>query len=124
MLTYQDLCGITDAVRQSIKHNILDRETALTPKDIENIKLHVRTVVVEELNRLLEDTVIPILQETSKILESEPKASLSPEAREARLKGYEGDPCPNCGKLTLVRSHDLAACDGCGWRSEPKAVRQ
>lgn len=44
--------------------------------------------------------------------------------REARLKGYEGDPCPDCGELTLVRSGDRAACDkeggGCGARFEPE----
>jgi ribonucleoside-diphosphate reductase alpha chain len=34
--------------------------------------------------------------------------------REARLKGYEGDPCPECGQLTLVRSGACAKCDTCG----------
>jgi ribonucleoside-diphosphate reductase alpha chain len=34
--------------------------------------------------------------------------------RLARLKGYEGDPCPECGQLTLVRSGACAKCDTCG----------
>jgi ribonucleoside-diphosphate reductase alpha chain len=34
--------------------------------------------------------------------------------RQARLKGYEGDPCPECGQLTLVRSGACAKCDSCG----------
>lgn len=34
--------------------------------------------------------------------------------RLARLKGYEGDPCPECGQLTLVRSGACAKCDACG----------
>jgi ribonucleoside-diphosphate reductase alpha chain len=34
--------------------------------------------------------------------------------RLARLKGYEGDPCPECGQLTLVRSGSCAKCDTCG----------
>jgi ribonucleoside-diphosphate reductase alpha chain len=34
--------------------------------------------------------------------------------RIARLKGYEGDPCPECGALTLVRSGACAKCDTCG----------
>lgn len=34
--------------------------------------------------------------------------------RQARLKGYEGDPCPECGQLTLVRSGACAKCDTCG----------
>ena len=34
--------------------------------------------------------------------------------RVARAKGYEGDPCPECGALTLVRSGACAKCDSCG----------
>jgi ribonucleoside-diphosphate reductase alpha chain len=34
--------------------------------------------------------------------------------RLARLKGYEGDPCPECGQLTLVRSGSCCKCDTCG----------
>jgi ribonucleoside-diphosphate reductase alpha chain len=32
----------------------------------------------------------------------------------AKAKGYEGDPCPNCQQLTLVRSGACAKCDTCG----------
>src|SRR5262249_28717132 len=34
--------------------------------------------------------------------------------RQARLKGYEGDPCGECGQLTLVRSGACMKCDTCG----------
>jgi ribonucleoside-diphosphate reductase alpha chain len=34
--------------------------------------------------------------------------------RVARLKGYEGDPCTECGQLTLVRSGACCKCDTCG----------
>jgi ribonucleoside-diphosphate reductase alpha chain len=34
--------------------------------------------------------------------------------RLARLKGYEGDPCGECGQLTLVRSGACCKCDTCG----------
>src|SRR5439155_1964782 len=33
--------------------------------------------------------------------------------RIARQKGYEGDPCPECGQLTLVRSGACLKCDTC-----------
>ncbi|MEO1310756.1 MAG: vitamin B12-dependent ribonucleotide reductase [Pseudomonadota bacterium] len=32
----------------------------------------------------------------------------------ARLKGYEGDACPECGQFTLVRSGSCMRCDSCG----------
>ncbi len=34
--------------------------------------------------------------------------------RLARMKGYEGDPCSECGQLTLVRSGSCCKCDTCG----------
>jgi ribonucleotide reductase alpha subunit len=41
-------------------------------------------------------------------------ATLADRIKTARLKGYEGDPCPECGSLTLVRSGACAKCDTCG----------
>lgn len=32
----------------------------------------------------------------------------------ARMKGYEGDPCPVCGHLTLVRNGTCLKCETCG----------
>ncbi len=36
------------------------------------------------------------------------------EIREARLKGYEGDMCPECGQFTMVRNGTCLKCDTCG----------
>jgi ribonucleoside-diphosphate reductase alpha chain len=33
---------------------------------------------------------------------------------QARVKGYEGDPCPVCGFFTLVRNGTCLKCDTCG----------
>ena len=35
-------------------------------------------------------------------------------ARLARIKGYEGDPCPVCGHFTLVRNGTCLKCETCG----------
>ncbi len=35
-------------------------------------------------------------------------------AAEARMLGYEGDPCPSCGHMTLVRNGTCMKCDTCG----------
>jgi ribonucleoside-diphosphate reductase alpha chain len=32
----------------------------------------------------------------------------------ARIKGYEGDPCSECGNFTLVRNGACMKCDTCG----------
>jgi ribonucleoside-diphosphate reductase alpha chain len=34
--------------------------------------------------------------------------------QQARYMGYEGDPCPECGSLTLVRNGTCLKCDSCG----------
>jgi ribonucleoside-diphosphate reductase alpha chain len=34
--------------------------------------------------------------------------------REARMKGYEGDACGECGNFTLVRNGTCLKCDTCG----------
>jgi ribonucleoside-diphosphate reductase alpha chain len=36
------------------------------------------------------------------------------QVRTARLKGYEGDPCEECGNFTLVRNGTCLKCDTCG----------
>jgi ribonucleoside-diphosphate reductase alpha chain len=33
---------------------------------------------------------------------------------EARIKGYEGDACPNCGSFTMIRNGTCMKCDTCG----------
>ena len=35
-------------------------------------------------------------------------------AMQARLRGYEGDNCPECGNFTLVRNGTCMKCDTCG----------
>jgi len=35
-------------------------------------------------------------------------------AAEARMKGYEGDPCGECGNFTLLRNGTCLKCDSCG----------
>jgi ribonucleoside-diphosphate reductase alpha chain len=36
---------------------------------------------------------------------------------DARIKGYEGDPCNDCGNFTLVRNGTCLKCDTCGTTS-------
>ena len=33
---------------------------------------------------------------------------------EARLKGYVGEACPECGNFTMVRNGTCLKCDTCG----------
>ncbi|MFA5975458.1 MAG: vitamin B12-dependent ribonucleotide reductase [Elusimicrobiota bacterium] len=42
---------------------------------------------------------------------------LSEKSRQAKLKGYEGDPCRECGQFTMVRNGTCLKCDTCGTTS-------
>ncbi|MCL2381640.1 MAG: adenosylcobalamin-dependent ribonucleoside-diphosphate reductase [Treponema sp.] len=49
-------------------------------------------------------------------LATPPPAPHSDEARiiQARIKGYEGDPCPACGSFTMLRNGTCMKCETCG----------
>ena len=54
---------------------------------------------------------------TRKEIVADKTPALSPDVksmRAARQKGYEGDPCPACGNLTLVRNGTCLKCETCG----------
>ncbi|MBA3726817.1 MAG: hypothetical protein H0W86_10280, partial [Armatimonadetes bacterium] len=39
---------------------------------------------------------------------------LAQKIRAAKIKGYEGDPCSECGQFTMVRNGTCLKCDSCG----------
>ncbi len=45
------------------------------------------------------------------------KLSKTEQIRQARQKGYEGDPCSTCQQMTLVRNGTCLKCDTCGTTS-------
>jgi ribonucleoside-diphosphate reductase alpha chain len=47
----------------------------------------------------------------------ESQTGLISQVQEARLKGYEGDPCGDCGNFTMVRNGTCLKCNTCGGTS-------
>jgi ribonucleoside-diphosphate reductase alpha chain len=52
--------------------------------------------------------------ERSQIVRSKSDDEQAAKIAQARVKGYEGDPCPVCGFFTLVRNGTCLKCDTCG----------
>ena len=52
--------------------------------------------------------------ENQKQDESYPQESEVIKIVQARIKGYEGDPCSSCGSFTLLRNGTCMKCDTCG----------
>ena len=48
------------------------------------------------------------------VLEVAQKTVAATEVRVARMKGYEGDPCPRCRLFMMVRAGTCLRCDNCG----------
>ncbi len=61
------------------------------------------------------ETVSRVTTEGALALKIEPEVISTTERRlEARLKGYEGEDCRECGNFTLVRNGTCLKCDTCG----------
>ena len=48
------------------------------------------------------------------VLEVKQQTSMASDVRVARMKGYEGDPCPTCRLFRMVRTGTCLRCDNCG----------
>jgi hypothetical protein len=65
-------------------------------------------------------TVAQAMQSQIQVLEPRLQEQNRPEQSElakiaqARIKGYEGDPCASCGSFTLVRNGTCMKCHTCG----------
>ena len=55
--------------------------------------------------------------ETAQFVEAKPKSEIVARIAEARMKGYEGEACTECGNFTMVRNGTCLKCDTCGGTS-------
>jgi ribonucleoside-diphosphate reductase alpha chain len=75
---------------KSVEHKATSEKPATTKATLEYAAASVKRVVDQTGQRLFE------------------------EIRAARLKGYEGDMCGECGQFTMVRNGTCLKCDTCG----------
>jgi ribonucleoside-diphosphate reductase alpha chain len=82
------------------------------PEDLETTGTQTKRVRPESVGAHLElrAPLAPAGQAAAKGKRPESRS----EARTARLKGFEGDPCPACGHFTLVRNGTCLKCETCG----------
>lgn len=77
-----------------------------------------RELAVSYLDRydLAHGGVLPPTEEpVASVVQGKAKKPEIPDAAQrARLQGYEGDPCTQCGALTMVRSGTCLKCNTCG----------
>ena len=63
----------------------------------------------KENNREIRDNIQNNIQK-----KINPKKNVNDLIKKAKLKGYEGDACGECGNFTLIRNGTCLKCDTCG----------
>ena len=71
---------------------------------------------VSMLNGLMPQARVSGFSETTSTFAMASATSLDPRAK-AKMQGYEGDPCGECGNYTLVRNGTCMKCNTCGGTS-------
>ena len=61
-----------------------------------------------------QEAVLEFVGEAKPADKQEEGYRLQHEIRNARLRGYEGDMCSECGSFTMVRNGTCLKCDTCG----------
>ncbi|MDH5720504.1 MAG: vitamin B12-dependent ribonucleotide reductase [Spirochaetia bacterium] len=94
-----------DLISETAKDKSIKEEVSKIPSpDDDNLKKSVSKT--PEGSPVLKKTVL--VKSKSSVREEAAKI------REARLKGYEGEMCPECGQMTLVRNGSCLKCETCG----------
>ena len=89
-------------------------------QNLHRLQTEAQTAIAAALPTDAEDEadVMPTPQSDGDAASEEPPLNAIPEAlRQARMKGYEGDACNECGNFTLVRNGTCMKCDTCGGTS-------
>ena len=92
--------SIIDYIFRELAITYLDRHDLahVQPDDLRNDTLVSETVQEDKLKEKTTESVTTSIEKV----------------QVARLKGYEGDPCIECGQLTLVRNGACLKCETCG----------
>jgi ribonucleoside-diphosphate reductase alpha chain len=74
---------------------------------------------VLQMEAEIQTEIVKLTQATGKQLDLEyiVQEERTARIRNARLKGYEGDACTECGNFTMVRNGTCLKCDTCGTTS-------
>ncbi len=80
---------------------------------------HLAVALEEETTAFKRDFTVEEAQEAvegfaEEVAHPAPKATKNEQRAMARMKGYEGESCPECQNFTLVRNGTCLKCDSCG----------
>ena len=117
-ITYLGRDDLAQVTPEDVRHDAIGRgkDHHKLPPESEP-KAEVQPIAIGQ-NRVLLEARSGAAVATAMVAAVAGRGSASPphpaRVQEARFKGYEGDPCPECGSLTLVRNGTCLKCDSCG----------
>jgi len=109
-ITYLGRNDLAQVSPEDVRHDAMGTghlEHALDPEDEE--KAVVRPIAVGQSQRGR-----TVAGANGRFAPQQPVARARMAFQTARYMGYEGDPCPECGALTMVRNGTCLKCDSCG----------
>ena len=65
-------------------------------------------------NSVSPDSAKVVVEQQESLIEGRASTELIDERVKAKMQGYEGDPCGDCGNFTLVRNGTCMKCNTCG----------
>ena len=111
-ITYLDRTDLAQVSQEDLRGDALHKEQSDdAPKAPTAVARKARTVAAPRSEHV---AVAPSATLVTTNGNGNGKVALADKVRQARMKGYEGDPCSECGQLTLVRSGTCCKCDNCG----------
>ncbi|TNF24921.1 MAG: vitamin B12-dependent ribonucleotide reductase [Deltaproteobacteria bacterium] len=113
--------SVVDYIFRDLAMKYLERYDLVhvKPEDLNTTSVQGEVKEEEPLLAMMEESHHPDGQvsKVEKVYSKQANANMESELRKrqmARIKGYEGDACSNCGALTLVRNGACLKCDSCG----------
>jgi len=121
-LAHVDLTDLTpDTIGPSYTDDNQVSKAALMPTYASNGYLRTNLYVINggKVDAVFEETITASMGETShtstlEVGVAEEAPSVESQMKDARMKGYEGDACGECGNFTMVRNGTCMKCNTCG----------
>jgi ribonucleoside-diphosphate reductase alpha chain len=115
-ITYLDRDDLAQVTPEDIRHDAVGsgKNSHKAPKGEPKVAQVHQIAVGQSANALTASTpTLPFASnQTAGTSEAEGRSAAA--SQHAKWMGYEGDPCPECGSLTLVRNGTCLKCDSCG----------
>jgi ribonucleoside-diphosphate reductase alpha chain len=118
-ITYLGRHDLAQVEAEDLRGDALHREPEFQSEEVVEERIVEETPVPKAFTTPRTDHLRPLPGNGSDGSPAITRTAAAPQTKEdkirlARLKGYEGDPCSECGQLTLVRSGSCCKCDTCG----------